>query len=248
MKRSRLCSICARGGSKGVKNKNIRTLDGKPLIGHIIETARLTGLFDAIAVSSDSEAILEAANNFGVDFLIQRPLSMATDEAPKLPAIQHCAQQVQSLSGHCFQTFVDLCVTAPLMLPEDVKGAIELLESSDAINVISATAAAHSPYFSVVEASQPNRFVKLVKKLDTPFARRQDCPPCYTLNGAIYAWKSAHFFELNSVITDKTLVYEMPAERSIDIDSEFDLDMATFLYHKRKNSARHENITAYIDE
>ncbi len=233
MKPNRLCSICARGGSKGVKNKNLRDFSGIPLIAHIINIVQTTKLFDALAVSSDSHEILKVAQDCGVDYLIERPLDLATDEAAKLPAIQHCVTQVQKLSGKRFQTNVDISVTAPLILPEDISGAVKLLEESDAINVISGTQASHSPYFSLVE-KQSNNFYSLMKKLETPFVRRQDCPPCYGLNGAIYVWKTSHFFILDKVITEKTLIYEMPQERSIDIDTEFDLEMAQYLYQRRK--------------
>ena len=83
---SRLCTICARGGSKGVKGKNTRELLGMPLIAHSIAQAKISGLFDLIAVSSDSDEILQTAKIFGVDILVKRPDEMAGDTSPKLPA------------------------------------------------------------------------------------------------------------------------------------------------------------------
>lgn len=85
----RLCTICARGGSKGVNKKNIRPLMGKPLIAYSLEQARASGLFDLIAVSSDAQEILDAARNHGADLLIERPAELASDTAAKLPAIRH---------------------------------------------------------------------------------------------------------------------------------------------------------------
>src|SRR5438045_2301672 len=96
----RLCTICARGGSKGIKGKNIRALLGKPLIAYSIEQAKMSGLFDAIAVSSDSDAILEAAGKCGADYLIKRPAELATDQAPKVPVIRHCVAEAEKLEGH----------------------------------------------------------------------------------------------------------------------------------------------------
>ena len=95
----RICTICARGGSKGVPNKNIRPLLGKPLIAHSIEQARASGLFAALAVSSDSDAILAAAAAAGVEHLVKRPDAMASDQAAKLPAIQHCVKSVEEKTG-----------------------------------------------------------------------------------------------------------------------------------------------------
>lgn len=91
----RICTVCARGGSKGVKQKNIRELLGKPLIAHTLEQARKSGLFDVLAVSSDSAEILAVAQQYGADELIERPVHLATDTAAKLPVIQHCVEEVE---------------------------------------------------------------------------------------------------------------------------------------------------------
>ena len=95
----RLCTICARGGSKGLPNKNIRQMVGKPLIAHSILQAKSSGLFEAIAVSSDSKEILDISKKFGADYSVFRPKELASDTAPKLPAIQHCVNEVEILSG-----------------------------------------------------------------------------------------------------------------------------------------------------
>ena len=104
----RLCSVCARGGSKGVPNKNIRPLLGKPLLIHSLDQARESGLFDCIVVSSDSNEILQLSEEWGVDHAIERPEELATDFAPKLPAIQHCCLTAETLSGMNFDIAVDL--------------------------------------------------------------------------------------------------------------------------------------------
>lgn len=232
MRPLRLCSILARKGSKGLKNKNIRSFCGQPLIAHVIAIAKKVP-FDGYAVSSDSQEILDIAKAHGVDFLIQRPASMATDAAPKLPAIQHCAKCVEEQSGYVFSTFVDLAVTAPLMLAEDIIQAIDLLEQNHAENVITGTPSGHSPYFSVVEPKMDG-YMQLVKNIEKPFERRQDCPRTYDMNGAIYVWGRSAFFSATKVITAKTLLYEMPKVRSVDIDDALDFAYAEFLYKKRK--------------
>lgn len=228
----RLCTICARQGSKGVPNKNIKLLGGKPVIAYAIAAARNSGLFDAIAVSSDGDEILEYSRKFGADYQIKRPDEMATDVAAKLPAIQHCASEVQRRMGVDFQTFVDISVTSPLLLPEDIFAVVKLLERHKPINVITGTIASNSPYFSLVERNLEG-YVSLAKKPSKPFERRQDCPPCYDMNGAIYAWSAEQFFSINEVITERTLIHVMPDERSVDIDTELDFEFAEFLLNKR---------------
>jgi len=225
----RLCTICARGGSKGVKNKNVRLLAGKPLIAHSILQARNSGLFDAIAVSSDNSEILEAAQTWGADHLVERPADLATDIAPKMPAIRHCAQTVMDRTGMTFDTFVDLDATSPLRIAKDIEAAVGLYESSSADNVISGTPARRSPYFNLVELDSQDR-VYLSKALENPVVRRQDGPRCFDLNASIYVWGyDALFSELKTVIGDNTILFVMPEERSIDIDSDFDFQFVEFL-------------------
>jgi hypothetical protein len=103
---SLLCTICARGGSKGVVGKNARDLLGKPVLAWSIAQARETGLFDAIAFSSDSDALLDAALKAGADIAVKRPDAMATDTAPKLPAIRHCLEQAIAQTGKTPEIFV----------------------------------------------------------------------------------------------------------------------------------------------
>lgn len=235
MKIKRLCTICARQGSKGVPNKNIRLFHEKPLLAYVITAAKESHLFDVIAVSSDSNEILEYSRQYGADYQIKRPPALATDSAAKLPAIQHCATQVQRISGMQFDTFVDISVTSPLLIAEDIQGVVAMLEKNQPVNVITGTTASNSPYFSLVEKTTKG-YVTLAKKPDKPFERRQDCPPCYDMNGAIYAWTAQHFFNLTDVITERTMIYEMPAERSVDIDTELDFEFAAFLLGKRIKS------------
>jgi len=225
----RLCTICARGGSKGVKNKNVRLLNQKPLIAHSILQARDSGLFDAIAVSSDSSEILEAAREWGADHLVDRPTELATDTAPKMPAIRHCAQTILDRTGMVFDTFVDLDATSPLRIAKDIEGAVSLLELENADNVITGSPARRSPYFNLVELDARQR-VHLSKPLVTPVIRRQDSPRCYDLNASIYVWsRPALFSDLATVIGDNTLLFVMPQERSHDIDSDLDFQFVEFL-------------------
>ena len=216
-----LCTICARGGSKGVVNKNIRTLLGKPLIAWSIEQARKTGIFDLIAVSSDSQAILAAAKEAGADLLIARPEELATDQAGKIAAIRHCVQAAEETARRRFDILVDLDATSPLRHVADVVAAVELLRERDAPNVITAMPARRSPYFNVVEVDR-NGAVSLAKPLAAAVVRRQDAPQCYDMNASIYVWRHDALFEDPPIFKAATALYIMPEERSIDIDSELD--------------------------
>jgi CMP-N,N'-diacetyllegionaminic acid synthase len=231
-----LCTICARGGSKGVKNKNLRLLAGKPLIAYSIEQARAAGLFDAIAVSSDSAEILEGARASGADILIERPAGLATDAAPKLPAIRHCAVEAETILGRRAEIVVDLDATSPLRLPSDILAAVELLRRASAGNVLTAAPARRSPYFNLLELDAGGA-PRLSKAPLSPIERRQDAPACYDMNASIYAWKRDVLLLEESLFLPQTRLYVMPEERSLDIDSELDFAIVEFLMLRRQGHA-----------
>jgi CMP-N,N'-diacetyllegionaminic acid synthase len=232
----RLCTICARAGSKGVRSKNTRPLAGKPLIAHSLAHARASGLFDAIAVSSDSDHILAIAHSYGATCLVQRPDALATDTAAKLPAIAHCLEQAEAQLATRFDILVDLDATSPLRLPEDIVAAVALLEGAPAGNVITAAPARRSPYCNLVE-QRPDGTVGLSKPPAGAIVRRQDAPPCYDMNASIYAWRTVEFRVAPAVFGAQTRLYVMPEERSLDIDSELDFRIVEFLMQSRDASA-----------
>jgi len=228
----RLCTICARGGSKGVKNKNIRKLAGKPLIALSLQQARESRLFNLIAVSSDSAEILDVARDYGADLVIERPAELASDTAAKIPAIRHCVEQAEHFFRERFDVIVDLDVTSPLRLAEDIRGAVDLLERNHASNVITAAPARRSPYFNLVELSD-DKVVRLSKSLETPIVRRQDSPQCFDMNASIYVWTRAALFDCSTLFNADTRLFVMPEERSIDIDSELDFEIVELMMRKR---------------
>ena len=229
---SRICTICARGGSRGVKNKNLRLLAGKPLIAHTLEQARSSGLFDLIAVSSDSPEILETARAHGAGLMVARPPELATDAAAKLPAIRHCVERAEKTAANRFDVVVDLDATSPLRLAQDIRGAIELLETRGVSNVITGAPARRSPYFNLVELGE-NGVVHLSKPPAKAIVRRQDSPQCYDMNASIYVWRRDALFEHSTVFAPDTLLFVMPEERSVDIDSELDFEIVELMMKKR---------------
>ncbi len=227
-----ICTICARGGSKGVKNKNIRELAGKPLIALSLEQARSSNLFDLIAVSSDSAEILDVARSHGADLVVDRPPELASDTAAKIPAIRHCVEEAEQFFGKRFDVIVDLDATSPLRLVEDIQGAVDLLKSNNASNVITGAPARRSPYFNLVELGDDG-VARLSKKLEKPIVRRQDSPKCFDMNASIYVWKRSALFDYPTVFNADTRLFVMPEERSIDIDTELDFEIVELMMRKR---------------
>lgn len=229
----RLAVICARGGSKGVKGKNLRMLMNKPLLAHTIEQARMSQVFDWVAVSSDNSDILSAGEKAGADFTINRPAELANDTAPKVPAIRHCAAEVEKLTGETLDIIVDLDATAPLRSLNDIRGAVGKLEKSNADNLVTGMQARRSPYFNLVEEQSDGR-IELSKTPTTSIARRQDAPKCFDLNASIFVWNRASLFSENDyAIGTNTILFEMPEERSIDIDTETDFAFVEFILNRK---------------
>ena len=146
-----LCTICMRGGSKGVSHKNLRELHGKPLMAYTIERALETALFDHVVVSTDSEKIAETARTYGAEAWFLRHADLATDEAAKLPAIRHVFQESEKHYGHHFDVLMDMDATSPLRKVEDIIEAYQQFINEDADILITACPARKNPYFNMVE-------------------------------------------------------------------------------------------------
>lgn len=220
--------ICARSGSKGVPNKNIRLILGKPLLAYSIEVATMSKAFDHIVVTSDSEEYLKIADKFGADVLVRRPANLSVDSVTKLGAIEHAVSFVEKKQRVSFDTIVDLDVTSPLRIVDDVLGALELFNRVAPTSVITGCPSRRNPYTNLVEL---DRFgcVRLSKPTTRDLSRRQEAPPCFDMNASIYIWKRNEFRNHPGVFYDDTLLYEMPYERSIDIDNEIDFKIVEYL-------------------
>ena len=232
-----LCTICVRAGSQGVKNKNLISLRKKPLIAHSILQAKKSNLFNLIAVSSDSEKILSISKTWGANYLIKRPDELATSAAPKIPVIRHAVLEAERFSKTQFDIIVDLDATAPLRTIDDINNSLDLfLKNDQARNLITGCPARKSPYFNLVEVTD-NGFTKLSKPPEKQVTRRQDSPACYDMNASIYIWKRSALFEDFPVVSNQTLLYVMPEDRSIDIDTPTDLAIVRLLAKNRQDLA-----------
>lgn len=226
-----LCTICARGGSKGVKNKNIRELGGKPLIAHSIAQAKASGLFGHVVISTDSDEIAEVSARHGAEVFFKRPPELATDTAAKVPVMRHAFLESERHYGTTFTHLVDLDATSPLRTPGDIKEAFDMLVAGGYGNLITAMPSRRSPYFNLVEVDGAGR-VAPSKRLEKPVTRRQDAPKCYDMNASIYVWRREDLLARDHLFTEATGLYVMPEERSIDIDSELDFQFVDFLMGK----------------
>ncbi|MFW0713413.1 cytidylyltransferase domain-containing protein [Aliarcobacter butzleri] len=230
-----LCTICARGGSKGVKNKNIKELNGKPLIAYTIEQAKASGLFQYIVISTDSDDIANVAKEYGAEVFFRRSEEMASDTAGKLDVIKDAFEKSEKYYNKTFDYLIDLDATAPLRIVEDIINSFKQFKEDDNDNLITAMPSRRSPYFNLVEQDKDGK-VYLSKKLDSAVIRRQDAPKSYDMNASIYIWKRDIILNENSIFLEKTGLYVMPEERSIDIDNELDFKFVEFFMKERENA------------
>jgi len=230
-----LCTICARGGSKGVKNKNIKEINGKPLIAYTIEQAKASGLFEHIVISTDSDSIADIAQEYGAEVFFKRSAEMASDMAGKLDVIRDAFMRSEEYYKKEYEYLVDLDATAPLRKVEDILNSFKQFQDNKNDNLITAMPSRRSPYFNLVEVNSEGK-VYLSKSLDSSIVRRQDAPKSYDMNASIYIWKRDVILEKKKgLFLEKTGLYVMPEERSIDIDTPLDYEFVEFLM--RKNSA-----------
>lgn len=217
--------IPARGGSKGIPKKNITSVGGKPLIAWRIESARAAQI-SRVIVSTDDPAIAEVARAYGADVPFMRPAALAADDTPGTAPILHAVEWLGNHEGYQPDYVVTLQPTSPLCSTADLDAALELALSRGAEAVISVTPAVDHPYWMkrIGEQGELADFAP-----GQSVTRRQDLPPVYTLNGAIYITRADVLRERKSLYGAQTLAYVMPPERSLDIDTLFDLRLVDLL-------------------
>ncbi|EIJ42663.1 CMP-N-acetylneuraminic acid synthetase [Beggiatoa alba B18LD] len=213
--------IPARGGSKGVKRKNIRLLAGKPLITWTIQAAQQSKYLDRTILSSEDAEIIATARQCGCEVPFIRPAELALDETSGIEPIIHA---IQTLSEQ-YDYVVILQPTSPLRIASDIDQAIQRCIDQQADFCVSVTEAETHPYWCFQQDEQG--FLQPLFK-DIP-ARRQDLPAMLTLNGAVYVAKVSAFLETRRLLTPQTIAYVMPKVRSLDIDTEADFLLAEYL-------------------
>jgi CMP-N,N'-diacetyllegionaminic acid synthase len=225
-----LMMVCARGGSKGVKNKNIRTLCGKPLIAHTLLQAKAWGRATRMIVSTDSADIADTARQWGAEVPFMRPAELATDTAGKLGAIRHALLAAEDHYMMRFDAVLDLDATAPLRTAEDIEGAYQRFCSSGADTLFSVVPAHRNPYFNMVEEGADG-FCHLVKQLPGAVLSRQSAPKVYDMNASIYFYRASYIRDEASrtAISDRSSVYVMNEISARDIDSEQDFNFVEYL-------------------
>ena len=216
--------IPARGGSKGIPNKNIMILGGKPLIAWTIEEAKKSKYFDRLILSSDSEQIIRVANRFGCETPFVRPTELAQDNTSGMAPVFHALDVLSEK----YDYVVLLQPTSPLRKREDIDECIERCIDLNWPACITVTEAQKSPYWMYYLEDGDDRMIPVIK-MEKRIGSRQELPKMYMVNGAVYVANIEWLMKRKDFITDETHCFIMPAERSVDIDNDIDLKFADFL-------------------
>ncbi len=230
--------IPARGGSKGIPHKNIVSVGGKPLIAWTIEAARRSTLLDRVLVTTDSAAIAEIARNAGAEVPFLRPAELAQDDTPGIAPLLHAVAWLTRHDHDMPDAVMLLQPTSPLRTEADIDAALRLLQAHAAEAVVSVAPPRHHPYW-MKQLTPEGRLTDFVPHDPAAFALRQDLPPVYVLNGAIYLVQRTVLLQRQTFYTDQTYAYVMPPERSLDVDTPWDLFLIDLILQERQRHETH---------
>lgn len=221
----KIAIITARSGSKGLKDKNIKALKGKPLLAYTIEAALQSGIFDVVHVSTDSEAYAKIAKEHGADVPFLRSELNSSDTAGSWDVVKEVLKKYEEL-GQSFEIAALLQPTSPLRDAKCIQEAYELLEEKEGNAVVSVVEEDHSPLLcnTLPESLSMNGFIR--KEANKP---RQQLDTYYRLNGALYLVKTSLFKKEFELYKEGCYAYIMPKEKSVDIDTEWDFKLAEIL-------------------
>lgn len=222
------CLIPARGGSKRLERKNTRKLAGKPLIAHSIKAAIESGIFDQVIVSTEDDEIASVAEEFGAEVPFMRPAELATDTAQVVDVVDHLLEHYEERNKSVPELGV-LFPTAPLRTATDVREAYEKFEADDdASFLMSVTDYHYSPVQAL--AADNGRLTPYIAESDVVESRSQDQPDLVVSNGAIYFFEVSNYKNQRTFYGDSLIGYHMPPRRSVDVDEQFDLEFAEFIF------------------
>jgi N,N'-diacetyl-8-epilegionaminate cytidylyltransferase len=222
--------IFARGGSKGLPKKNVKKLNGKPLIVYSLQISKNIKKIEKCFVSTDSIEISNIASRYNAH-VINRPIKLSSDFSPEWKAWQHAIKYCIKKYGK-FDVFISLPATSPFKKVSDIKKCIKLLDHNTDV-VITMSQSQRNPWFNMVQ-SKANNFLKLVNKKTRRISRRQDAPEVFDISTICYVAKPDFILKNNSFWDGRVKGLEIPFERSIDIDTGFDFKLANLLLKDKR--------------
>lgn len=219
--------ICARGGSKGLPGKNLKILDGDPLIVRAINQTKQIERIERVLVSTDCEDIAEVATSAGAEVPFMRPSELAEDDSPEWEVWRHTVKYLKEVEGDHLELLMVVPPTAPLRSKDDLEACLNEYEKGQADIVITITDAHRSPYFNQVKIGGDG-LADLVINPVSEITRRQDVPVVFDVTTVAYVVKPEFIMRNNGVFDGNVGTVFVPKERALDIDTPLDLRIAEF--------------------
>ena len=225
-----ICIIAARGGSKGVSNKNIRLLGKKPLIAHTIESAIKSKLFSSVIVSTENKKITNIAKKYGATIPFYRPKKLATDNVSMDDVLLDVIKKLKLLEYE-FEVVVNRDCTAPFIQNSDIKASINLLDRKKCDAVVAGYNTHLNPYFNMMEKNASG-YLEFSKKSKKRIESRQNAPVVYQLTG-LQTFNVKQFLKYKRIYMPKILPFEILPETGLMIDTEFEFQIANQIIKKQ---------------
>lgn len=231
-----LAVIPARGGSKGIQKKNLARLINIPLVGYSIKAAISSKMFEDIVVSTDDSEIMKVSAEMGAQTPFIRPGYLASDSALTAPVVEHALLEMESQKKFKYDAIMLLQPTSPLRTDQHIRSAIEIFMNNECDSVVSVTSVGGNHPLRMKKILPDGRLENYIDQGFWNLRPRQELPPIFIRNGAIYLIKRESFLREKSLIANNCFAYEMLANDSVNIDTELDLVLAEQLIIRRKNN------------
>lgn len=220
--------VFARSGSKGLKNKNIKEIKGKPLIAWSILHAKSVREISRVIVSTDSKKIAAISQKYGAETPFLRPKELAADNSPEILSWKHVTKYLYSIEKKLPDAIISVPATSPLRKTKDLKDIIDLFFLHNLDVGITITAANRNPWFNMVETKK-DKTLKLVNSSKKNIYRRQDAKQVYDMTTIAFIFKPKFILKNNNIFSGRVMGLEIPKERALDIDDRYDFEIAEYL-------------------
>tara|TARA_Y100000591_G_C21819349_1_gene692692 strand:+ start:1148 stop:1837 length:690 start_codon:yes stop_codon:yes gene_type:complete len=226
-----LTLICARSGSKGLKNKNIKIFNKKPLIYYTIKSALSSKFINEVYVSTDSINISRIAKKYGAKVKFLRDKNLSKDNTPETLVWRDSILRIEKLNKINYDCLCVLPITSPLRSKKDIDDCIEIFRKKKCDGVITITPSSKNPYFNMVRIVGNN--LELINKHKKNFFNRQKAPKTYDITTVAYIMSTKFIKKKSSIFKGKLRYKIIPKRRSIDIDDKIDFKIAEYLYRNK---------------
>lgn len=227
-----LCTICARGGSKGVKNKNLLKINNKSLIEITYKISKNIKSISNIAFSSDSEKLLSHAKKLKIQYVLKRPKNLAKSNTPKILAIRQLLNNSENFFNKKFDLIIDLDVTSPLRSKKDIENCILKMKKNIYDAIVTVNRPRRNPYFNIIEKKK-FKYEVSKKNKNKLFFSRQSAPVVFDLNPSIYIWKRDYLLKTKNLFSGNVGIHILKDTQAIDIDSYEDYRYIKYIMEKK---------------